>query len=86
MVYIPFRACQCLIQLWFSIVLDQVLFDCLGEAVRELRSQIRKKEALADLSDALKETLVQRESEVETLRCETDNLRKQKEALMRAIG
>ena len=64
----------------------QVLFDCLNESVRELRQQIRKKDALEELSDSLKEALVQREAEVDSLRGETENLKKQKDALMRAIG
>ena len=63
-----------------------MLYDCLDEAVRELRNQIRKKDALEELADSLRESLVQRDTEVEVLRTDSDNLRKQKDALMRAIG
>ena len=64
----------------------QVLYDCLDEAVRELRVQIKKKDTLEELADSLKESLVQRDTELEVMRTDSENLRKQKDALMRAIG
>ena len=58
----------------------------MGEAVRELRVQIRKKDALEELAGGLKDALIQRDTELEVLKTESENLRKHKDALMRAIG
>ena len=64
----------------------QALYDCFEETVKELRLQLRRKENLEELTDDLRENLNQREAEVEAFKAENDQLRKQKEALMRAFG
>ena len=64
----------------------QALYDCFEETVKELRLQLRRKENLEELTDDLKENLNHLEAEVEAFKAENDQLRKQKEALMRAFG
>lgn len=51
-----------------------------------MRLQLRQKESLEGLTDDLRDNLNQREAEVEAYKAENEQLKKQKEALMRAFG
>ena len=51
-----------------------------------MRLQLRRKESLEGLTEDLKDHLNQREAEVEAFKAENEQLKKQKEALMRAFG
>ena len=64
----------------------QALYDCFEETIKELRLQLRRKESLEGLTEDLKDHLNQREAEVEAFKAENEQLKKQKEALMRAFG
>ena len=65
---------------------NQALYDCFEETVKELRLQLRQKEALENLSGNLKETLNQRDAELDAFKSENEALKKQKDALMKAFG
>ena len=64
----------------------KALYDCFEETVKELRLQLRQKEALENLSGNLKETLNQRDAELDAFKSENEALKKQKDALMKAFG
>ena len=64
----------------------QALYDCFEETIRELRLQLRQKEALENFSSNLKETLNQRDAELDAFKSENEALKKQKDALMKAFG
>ena len=66
--------------------LNQALYDCFEETVKELRLQLRQKDALENLSSNLKETLNQRDAEIDAFKSENEALKKQKDALMKAFG
>ena len=51
-----------------------------------MRLQLRRKESLEGLTEDLKDHLNQRETEVEAFKAENEQLKKQKEALIRAFG
>ena len=70
----------------FSWITLQALYDCFEETVKELRLQLRQKEALENLSGNLKETLNQRDAELDAFKSENEALKKQKDALMKAFG
>jgi hypothetical protein len=47
--------------------------------------QIRRKESLEEMTEGLREMLAQRDMELESLRNEAEQLRKQREALIKAF-
>ena len=79
----PKKVLQLLPLLFPSI---QALYDCFEETIRELRLQLRQKEALENFSSNLKEVLNQRDAELDAFKSENEALKKQKDALMKAFG
>ena len=56
------------------------------EVIKELRDQLRSREALEAFASEQKEFLREKESELEKLRVEVDAWRKQKDGLLKALG
>ena len=67
-------------------VLLQAMFDSFEELVHELRAQLRTKEMLEVTAFEQKEAIKERDIEIDILKSDLENLKQQKEGLMKALG
>ena len=69
-----------------SSLTNRAVFDAMEEMIKELRDQLRSREALEAFAAEQRECLREKESELEKMRVEVDALRKQKDGLLKALG